>query len=139
MVSPRKVVKLPSGQAVKLSGCQRDPPCNLLIQHFSFLPCITIIFATTARSLFDSDLVLSKLPTVLTGAVSLIFLKALTVAAATRVPRWLEPNCLETLDVVKLSSLLSSVGEFAFVVLALAEKLEVLPKYLGGLIVCASL
>ena len=77
---------------------------------------------------------LSELPTVLTGAVSLILLKALTTAAATRVPRWLEPNRLEAADAVKLAFLLSGGGEFALVVLALAEKLEVLPKDLGGLI-----
>lgn len=55
-------------------------------------------------------------------------------AAATRVPRWMEPNRLEPYDAVKLAFLLSGGGEFAFVVLALAEKLEVLPKDLGGLL-----
>lgn len=88
----------------------------------------------TAGSLFDSDLVLSELPTVLTGAISLVSLKALTVAAATRVPRWMEPNRLEPRDAAKLAFLLSGGGEFAFVVLALAEKLDVLPKDLGGLL-----
>eukprot|EP00578_Thalassiosira_sp_NH16_P003639 CAMPEP_0181136308 /NCGR_PEP_ID=MMETSP1071-20121207/33111_1 /TAXON_ID=35127 /ORGANISM="Thalassiosira sp., Strain NH16" /LENGTH=681 /DNA_ID=CAMNT_0023223003 /DNA_START=356 /DNA_END=2401 /DNA_ORIENTATION=+ len=92
------------------------------------------IFFMDAGSLFDSDLVLSELPTVLTGAISLIFLKALTVAAATRVPRWMEPNRLDAADAAKLAFLLSGGGEFAFVVLALAEKLEVLPKDLGGLL-----
>lgn len=87
-----------------------------------------------AGSLFDSDLVLSELPTVLTGATALILLKAVTVAAATRVPRWMEPNRLEPYDAVKLAFLLAGGGEFAFVVLALAEKLEVLPKDLGGLL-----
>ncbi|KAL7526417.1 hypothetical protein ACHAWF_001760, partial [Thalassiosira exigua] len=92
------------------------------------------IFFMDAGSLFDSDLVLAELPTVLTGAVALLLLKALTVAAATRVPRWMEPNRLEPYDAVKLAFLLSGGGEFAFVVLALAEKLEVLPKDLGGLL-----
>lgn len=55
-------------------------------------------------------------------------------AAATRVPRWLEPNRLDPNDAIKLAFLLSGGGEFAFVVLALAEKLEVLPKDLGGLL-----
>ena len=87
-----------------------------------------------AGSLFDTELVLAELPTVLTGAMSLILLKAITVAAATRVPRWMEPNRLEVYDAIKLSFLLSGGGEFAFVVLALAEKLEVLPKDLGGLL-----
>ena len=87
-----------------------------------------------AGSLFDSGLVLSELPTVLTGALVLILLKACTIAAATRVPRWMEPNRLEPKDAVKLSLLLSGGGEFAFVVLAIAERLEVLPKDLGGLL-----
>lgn len=46
----------------------------------------------------------------------------------------MEPNRLEPYDAVKLAFLLSGGGEFAFVVLALAEKLEVLPKDLGGLL-----
>lgn len=92
------------------------------------------IFFMDAGSLFDSDLVLAELPTVLTGAVTLILLKALTVGAATRVPRWLEPNRLEPRDGVRLALLLSGGGEFAFVVLALAEKLEVLPRDLGALL-----
>jgi len=92
------------------------------------------IFFMDAGSLFDSELVLAELPTVLTGAISLIFLKGITVAAATRVPRWMEPNRLEPYDAVKLAFLLSGGGEFAFVVLALAEKLDVLPKDLGGLL-----
>lgn len=75
--------------------------------------------------MFDSDLVMSELPTVLTGAIALILLKALTVGVATRVPRWMEPNRLEPYDAVKLSFLLSGGGEFAFVVLSLAERLEV--------------
>ena len=92
------------------------------------------IFFMDAGSLFDSNLVLSELPTVLTGAVVLIVLKALTIAAATRVPRWMEPNRLEPVDAAKLSLLLSGGGEFAFVVLAIAERLDVLPKDLGGLL-----
>ena len=75
--------------------------------------------------MFDSDLVMSELPTVLTGAIALILLKILTVGTATRVPRWMEPNRLEPYDAVKLSFLLSGGGEFAFVVLSLAERLEV--------------
>ena len=46
----------------------------------------------------------------------------------------MEPNRLEPYNAVKLAFLLSGGGEFAFVVLALAEKLEVLPKDLGGLL-----
>lgn len=50
------------------------------------------IFFMDAGSLFDSSLVLSELPTVLTGALALIMLKAFTIAAATRVLRWMEPH-----------------------------------------------
>jgi Kef-type K+ transport system membrane component KefB len=92
------------------------------------------IFFMDAGSLFDSQLVLSELPTVLTASIVLIVLKAVTIAAATRVPRWMEPNRLEPRDATKLALLLSGGGEFAFVVLAIAEKLEVLPKDLGGLL-----
>lgn len=92
------------------------------------------IFFMDAGSLFDSSLVLNELPTVLTGAVMLIVLKAFTIALATRVPRFLEPNRLEPPDAAKLALLLSGGGEFAFVVLAIAERLEVLPKDLGGLL-----
>lgn len=92
------------------------------------------IFFMDAGSSFDTDLVLSEWPTVLTGALSLIFLKGVTLFSATRVPRWLEPNRLPTADGVRLAFLLSGGGEFAFVVLALAEKLGALPDELGGLL-----
>ena len=87
-----------------------------------------------AGSSFDVELVMKELPTVLTGAVALLILKAITLFAATRVPRWMEPNRLPTVDGVRLALLLSGGGEFAFVVLALAERLEVLPRELGGLL-----
>lgn len=92
------------------------------------------IFFMDAGSSFDSQLVLNELPTIVTGVTALITLKALTVFAATKVPRWMEPNRLPEKDAVKLALLLSGGGEFAFVVLALAEKLNVLPKDLGGLL-----
>ena len=92
------------------------------------------IFFMDAGSSFDVELVMKELPTVLTGAVALLILKAITLFAATRVPRWMEPNRLPTVDGVRLALLLSGGGEFAFVVLALAERLEVLPRELGGLL-----
>jgi Kef-type K+ transport system membrane component KefB/voltage-gated potassium channel Kch len=92
------------------------------------------IFFMDAGSSFDLDLVIYELPTVLTGVVALLLLKAGTLYAATQVPRWMEPNRLPTVDAVRLSLLLSGGGEFAFVVLALAEKLDVLPRELGGLL-----
>ena len=92
------------------------------------------IFFMDAGSSFDVDLVMNELPTVLSGAVALVILKAVTLFAATRVPKWMEPNRLPTVDGVRLALLLSGGGEFAFVVLALAERLEVLPRELGGLL-----
>jgi len=92
------------------------------------------IFFMDAGSSFDSELVLRELPTIITGVVALITLKASTVFAATKVPRWMEPNRLPEKDALKLALLLAGGGEFAFVVLALAEKLDVLPKDLGGLL-----
>jgi len=90
------------------------------------------VFFMSAGSTFNLDLVIRNWPTILAGAVGLIVLKATTLFLATRVPRWLEPNRLPAPDAVQLSLLLSGGGEFAFVVLALAEKLKVLPKELGS-------
>jgi Kef-type K+ transport system membrane component KefB len=92
------------------------------------------IFFMVAGSNFDVDLVEQEWPTIITGAVALITIKAATIAAATRVPKWAEPNRLPTKDAIRIALLLSGGGEFAFVVLALAEKLNVLPKELGGLL-----
>lgn len=92
------------------------------------------IFFMDAGSSFDLDLVMSEFPTIVTGAIALILLKACTLFAATKVPRWMEPNRLPETDAVKLSLLLAGGGEFAFVVLALAERLNVLPADLGGLL-----
>ena len=92
------------------------------------------IFFMGAGSSFDSELVLSELPTIITGATVLVVLKALTIFSATKVPEWMEPNRLQQVDAIRLSFLLSGGGEFAFVVLALAERLEVLPTDLGGLL-----
>ena len=92
------------------------------------------IFFMIAGSSFDIDLCVREFPTVATGVVALVMLKAATLLLATRVPRWMEPNRLSIPEAVKLSLLLSGGGEFAFVVLALAEKLDVMPPELGGLL-----
>lgn len=92
------------------------------------------IFFMIAGSSFDIDLCIREFSTVATGVISLVVLKAVTLLLATRVPRWLEPNRLSIPEAVKLSLLLSGGGEFAFVVLALAEKLDVMPPELGGLL-----
>jgi len=92
------------------------------------------IFFMDAGSSFDWRFVYTEWPTVLTGVVALILLKAVTLLAATRVPLWMEPNRLPTLDAIRLALLLSGGGEFAFVVLALAAKLQVLPLELVKLL-----
>ncbi len=92
------------------------------------------IFFMDAGSSFDLDLVLAEFPTIITGVLALIVLKGATVFCATKVPRWMEPNRLPERDALKLSFLLAGGGEFAFVVLAVAEKLKILPRDLGGLL-----
>lgn len=82
------------------------------------------IFFMVAGSSFDLDLAVREWPTVATGAAALVALKSATLLAATRVPRWLEPKRLCPADGIRLALLLSGGGEFAFVVLALAEKLK---------------
>jgi Kef-type K+ transport system membrane component KefB len=92
------------------------------------------IFFMSAGSSFDVDIVLNEFSTVFAGASALILLKAITLFLATRVPEWMERNRLPVVDGIRLSFLLSGGGEFAFVVLALAEKLGVLPAELGSLL-----
>lgn len=92
------------------------------------------VFFMVAGSSFDVELAAREWPTVATGVVALVTLKAATVLFATRIPRRFEANRLPWPDAVRVALLLSGGGEFAFVVLALAEKLGVLPKDLGGLL-----
>lgn len=92
------------------------------------------IFFMDAGSNFDLNLVMQEWPTVLVGAGALVLIKALTLAAATRVPREVEPNRLPTVDAVRISILLAGGGEFAFVVLALGEKIGIISDYLIGLL-----
>ena len=87
-----------------------------------------------AGSTFDSELVLSEWPTILVGAIALLLLKAVTLGAATRVPRWMEPNRLTLADGVRVALLLSGGGEFAFVVLALASKLSLISQDLSAIL-----
>jgi Kef-type K+ transport system membrane component KefB/Trk K+ transport system NAD-binding subunit len=92
------------------------------------------IFFMDAGSTFDSELVLAEWPTILVGAVSLLVLKAVTLGAATRVPRWMEPNRLSLADGVRVALLLCGGGEFAFVVLALASKLSLISQDLSAIL-----
>jgi len=92
------------------------------------------IFFMDAGSNFDWRLVLTEYPTVIGGSLALLCIKAFTLAGATRVPEAVEPNRLPTVDAIRVSILLAGGGEFAFVVLALADQLEVLSKDLIGLL-----
>lgn len=92
------------------------------------------IFFMDAGSNFDVDLVQREWTTVFAGVISLLVIKAVTLGLATRVPRWMEPNRLPAPDALRIALLLAGGGEFAFVVLALAEKLKILPPDLGALL-----
>jgi Kef-type K+ transport system membrane component KefB/voltage-gated potassium channel Kch len=92
------------------------------------------IFFMDAGSNFDFQLVLEKWPTVLLGSLALLFLKSTTLGAATRVPTWMEPNRLPAADGIRVSLLLAGGGEFAFVVLALAQSLGIVPTELAGIV-----
>jgi Kef-type K+ transport system membrane component KefB len=92
------------------------------------------IFFMDAGSNFDLNLVMREWPTVLIGAAALIVIKALTLAVATKVPRAIEPNRLPTVDAIRISILLAGGGEFAFVVLALADKIGIVSDDLIGLL-----
>ena len=92
------------------------------------------IFFMDAGSNFDLSLVMREWPTVFGGAIFLVFAKAFTLFAATKIPEQFEPNRLPTVDAIRISVLLSGGGEFAFVVLALADKLGILPQDEIGLL-----
>jgi Kef-type K+ transport system membrane component KefB len=92
------------------------------------------IFFMEAGSSFELELVVSDWPAILLGSISLIAMKAATLFLSTKVQERFEPNRLPMKDAVRLSLLLAGGGEFAFVVLALAEKLEVLPVELGSIL-----
>lgn len=92
------------------------------------------IFFMDAGSTFDSELVIREFPTILVGAVGLMAIKIATLGAATRIPRRLEPNRLSAVDAVRVTMLLAGGGEFAFVVLALSEKLQLIPHDLGSIL-----
>jgi Kef-type K+ transport system membrane component KefB len=92
------------------------------------------IFFMDAGSNFDLNLFVREWPTVLIGAFALVAIKALTLLGATRVPPRVEPNRLPTVDAIRIAILLSGGGEFAFVVLALADKIGIISDYLVSLL-----
>lgn len=65
------------------------------------------IFFMDAGSSFDLELVMNEFPTIITGVLALVTIKAATLFAATKVPRWFEPNRLPPQDAVRISILLS--------------------------------
>jgi len=97
------------------------------------LPFKTIllgIFFMDAGSTFDLSLVTQEWPTVVGGSIFLLTIKALVMLLATLTPsQALEPNKLPLVDAIRVSVLLSGGGEFAFVVLASAEKLGIIDDY----------
>ena len=92
------------------------------------------IFFMDAGSNFDLNLFMREWPTVLIGAFALVAIKAVTLVGATRVPRAVEPNRLPTVDAIRIAILLAGGGEFAFVVLALADKIGIISDYLVSLL-----
>lgn len=93
------------------------------------------IFFVDAGSNFDYDLLLREGPTIATGVAFLLLLKAATMWLAGYFDRFLPTATnLSPAENVRLAVLLSGGGEFAFVVLAAAEKLGALPEQLNGLL-----
>jgi voltage-gated potassium channel Kch len=91
------------------------------------------IFFMEAGSQFDTELVLAQWPTIFVASAGLIVLKGLVVALATA-DRSPIGSRMPLPDAIRLSLLLAGGGEFAFVVLALAEKLGVIPRDLASVV-----
>ena len=87
-----------------------------------------LFFVTTGASV-DPSLVASEAPTALALLAGLLFFKTTIVTALGR----LLPFGLTTGEALRAALLLAGGGEFAFVLLTLAERLEVLPPGLAKL------
>ena len=93
------------------------------------------IFFLDAGSNFDPDLLLREGPTIATGVVFLLVLKALTLFLAGYIDKALPTATnLSPAENVRLAVLLSGGGEFAFVIFAAADKLGALPDELNALL-----
>jgi len=93
------------------------------------------VFFMGAGSNFDSELFLREWPTIITGALSLVTIKTATLASAGWFDRFVPtPTHISSADTLRLSLLLAGGGEFAFVVLASAEKLGAIPYDLGAVL-----
>ena len=93
------------------------------------------IFFLDAGSNFDPDLLVREGPTIATGVVFLLVLKALTLFLAGYIDKALPTaTSLSPAENVRLAVLLSGGGEFAFVIFAAADKLGALPDELNALL-----
>ena len=88
------------------------------------------VFFLTAGATLDPALVLREWPTLLTGIVIFILVKAGLLLVAGEVSLGLSSRA----DAVRVAVLLSGGGEFAFIIFKLAENLGVLPHQLGQLL-----
>lgn len=129
-----------AGTSFYFSNCVIVRPqfCDSISLFLLVLDCLFFYFFlcmyhSSSGSNFDVDLVIAEYPTIILGAVTLLTIKAVTLNLATRVPKWMEPNRLPSADALRVSLLLAGGGEFAFVVLALAEKLTIIPQDLASI------
>ena len=88
------------------------------------------VFFLTAGATLDPALVLREWPTLLTGIVIFILVKAGLLLVAGEVSLGLSSRA----DAVRVAVLLSGGGEFAFIIFRIAEELGVLPHELGELL-----
>ena len=88
------------------------------------------VFFLTAGATLDPALVLREWPTLLTGIVIFILVKAGLLLVAGEVSLGLRSRA----DAVRVAVLLSGGGEFAFIIFRIAEELGVLPHELGELL-----
>ena len=88
------------------------------------------VFFLTAGATLDPALVLREWPTLFTGIVIFILVKAGLLLVAGEVSLGLRSRA----DAVRVAVLLSGGGEFAFIIFKLAENLGVLPHQLGQLL-----
>ena len=90
--------------------------------------CIGLFFITTGASV-QPNVIQDELPTVLALLAGLISFKAIIITALGPLFQ------LTRTESIRTGSLLSGGGEFAFVVLTLADKLHVLPDKLAKILV----
>ena len=88
------------------------------------------VFFLTAGATLDPALVLREWPTLFTGIVIFILVKAGLLLVAGEVSLGLRSRA----DAVRVAVLLSGGGEFAFIIFRIAEELGVLPHELGELL-----